>query len=49
MNGEGENQTHPHYVRMVEDCETDEAKGPIRRERKDVDCPHCLNKKEAKK
>lgn len=49
MNGEDENQTHPRYLRMVEDCEADEAKEPIRRERKDVDCPGCLNEKEAAK
>ena len=44
MNGVGENQTHPHYVRMVENCEADGAKGPMR---KDVDYPGCLNEKEA--
>lgn len=46
MNENGENQTHPYYVRMLKDCEKDEAKGDHAKERKDVDCPGCLNKKE---
>lgn len=42
---EDNNPTHPWYVKKLEECEKDEAKGSLRRERKDVDCPDCLNAK----
>ena len=49
MNERGERTSHPHYVRMLEECEADEALGPHRKWRSDVVCPECLNWRETEK